>query len=83
MSDAPVYFLVLAGVGIMAAVFMVGQVRVRGRRMLVMAAAFVCFSLANLAVYLTWPSWTVWSIGAGLVVLLLVDIILRALEVKR
>ena len=83
MPDAPVYFLVFAGVGIVAAIFMAGQVRGRGRRALVMAGAFVCFSLANLAVYLNWPSWTVWIIGAGLVFLLLVDIILRALAGKK
>lgn len=82
MSDAPVYFLVFAGAGMLAAVFMAGQVRGRGRRALVMAGAFVCFSTANLAVYLGWPAWTVWLLGAGLVVLLLVDVILRALAGK-
>lgn len=83
MSDAPVYFLVLAAVGVLAAVFMAGQARARGRRVIVMAAAFVCFSLANLAVYLDWPSWTIWLIGSVLVVLLLADIVLRALAGKK
>ena len=83
MSDAPVYFLVFAGVGVLAAVLMAGQVRARGQRALVMSAAFVCFSLANLAVYLAWPMWAVWLIGAGLVVMLLADIVLRALAGKK
>ena len=83
MPDAPVYFLVFAGVGILAAVVMAGQLVTRGRRAYIMAAAFVCFSLANLAVYLDWPSWAVWLIGALLIVLLIVDIILRALAGKR
>jgi len=82
MSDAPVYFLVLAAVGILAAVLMVGQVRARGRRAFVMAAAFVCFSLANLAVYLGWPTWVVWVAGGLLAGFLLGDIALRSMAGK-
>lgn len=82
MSDAPVYFLVLAAVGVLAAVFMAGQARARGRRAFVMAAAFVCFSIANLAVYLGWPAWAVWIAGGCLAVFLLADIVLRSLAGK-
>ena len=82
MPGAPIYFLVLAGVGILAAVFMAGQARVRGRRAFVMAAAFVCFSIANLAVYLGWPAWAVWIAGASLAAFLLADIVLRSLAGK-
>jgi hypothetical protein len=82
MSDAPIYFLVLAAVGILAAVFMAGQVRTRGRRAYVMSAAFVCFSIANVAVYLGWPAWAVWAAGGCLAAFLIADIVLRSMAGK-
>jgi FtsH-binding integral membrane protein len=78
MASPPLFFLLLALVGLVASAVLLAVAKKRGPSAYVLAAAFAMFALVNLAFYLEWPSWALYGAGGVLAILLLADLALRS-----